>query len=94
MSSVTDPFIVIEGGLVANDPELPVYNLDVLDTDFVDQETFCDVSVMRDRASAHASRLSQDLKHGYYAAQIAALTQIVERCEKWMQGNVAYDPDR
>lgn len=33
-----DPYILIEGGIVQNDPILPVYNLDILEADVQDPE--------------------------------------------------------
>ena len=33
MDDYQDPFVIIEGGLVANTPKVPYYDLDVLDSD-------------------------------------------------------------
>jgi hypothetical protein len=34
---IGDPYVIVEGGLVQNNPLLPVFNLDLLDADFVDE---------------------------------------------------------
>ena len=46
-----DAFIIVEGGLVQNDPGLPVLDLDVLDTEFENQETVEEVEDLLRRAT-------------------------------------------
>ena len=36
---MTDNFIILSGGLIQNDPGLPILDLDVLRSDFVDEDT-------------------------------------------------------
>lgn len=87
-----DPFVILEGGLVANDPALPVYDLDALISDFIDETAFEEVRVLRDRASAHCTRLAGSFKNEDYEQQIAQLASVVERCDKWLTENTQHDP--
>lgn len=52
MTTITDagadPYVILRGGLVVNDPALPVIDLDILDADFPFPE---DAEHARDRAS-------------------------------------------
>ena len=45
-----DLHVIVEGGLVQNDPALPVFDLDVLDSDFVDDRTIAEIEDLRSRA--------------------------------------------
>lgn len=57
---MADAFIIVEGGLVQNDPDLPVLDLDVLDAEFVDDDTLDEVENLRDRArQAGAFRVAE-----------------------------------
>lgn len=47
---MADNYIIIRGGLVQNDPTLEVFDLDVLDTDFVDDAAITEVVDLRKRA--------------------------------------------
>lgn len=48
-------YVLVEGGLVQNDPALPVFDLDVLDSDSVDAATVAEVVDLYDRIAAHPS---------------------------------------
>ena len=46
-------YVLVDGGLVQNDPALPVFDLDVLDSDDFDQATVSEVVDLYDRIAAH-----------------------------------------
>jgi len=46
---MTDPYVVIEGGVVQNDPEIPVFDLDVLDSDLPGLAVWDEIVDLRDR---------------------------------------------
>ncbi|MCI4659613.1 hypothetical protein [Cryobacterium zhongshanensis] len=48
-----DGYVLVEGGLVQNNPALPVFDLDVLDTDAPDEETAHEVLDLYERINAH-----------------------------------------
>lgn len=64
-----DPYIIIEGGLVQNDPALPVFDLDVLADEFPDANTAQEIQSLRERALAEKLR---DLQY------------IADACERWL----------
>lgn len=47
-------FIIVEGGIVQNDPSLPVFDLDVLDQDSYDERAVDEVLDFHRRLSEHA----------------------------------------
>lgn len=50
-----DDFILLEGGLVQNDPILPVFDLDILDTDVRDASTMREMGDLLIRITEHHS---------------------------------------
>ena len=48
---MADNYVVIRGGLVENDTCVKVYDLDVLDTEFPDRDTFDEVLELLGRAA-------------------------------------------
>ena len=62
MSNIgTDPFILIRGGLVDNDPALPHYNLEVLDDDLPDDaEKIEEIRDLIKDLGAHAGNPAAD----------------------------------
>ena len=48
-----DPYVIIEGGLVSNDPLLPVFDLDVLDADIVSGHDIKVAAYLAEQARAH-----------------------------------------
>ena len=56
-----DPFILIRGGLVDNDPALPQYNLEVLDDDLPDDaEKVEEIRDLIESLGAHAGNPTAD----------------------------------
>lgn len=69
ITDLGDPFVLVEGGLVQNDPELPVFDLDILKADFIDADDVQYARELADRARHHgltetAKRLD-DFADGY-----------------------------
>jgi hypothetical protein len=55
-----DGYVLVEGGLVQNNPALPVFDLDVLDSDVHDEETAHEVLDLYERINAHpAARIER-----------------------------------
>ncbi len=48
-------YIIVEGGLVQNDPALPVFDLDVLDSDVNDAGTLSEITNLHERLLEHPS---------------------------------------
>lgn len=48
-------YVLVEGGLVQNDPALPVFDLDVLDLDSYKSDEIAEVVDLYERISAHPS---------------------------------------
>lgn len=103
MSSVTDtsqfdPFIVISGGLVQNTPALPVFDLDLLDSDAPDEGTFEEVGSLRDRVAAFVAergRTMRDRTMREYqrlsASQSTELQRIIDDCDRWLSSHTELD---
>lgn len=71
----TDPFIIIRGGLVDNEPALPQYNLEVLDDDLPDDaEKIEEIRDLIKDLGAHAGNPAAD-------DAIAELTTRLHRIE-------------
>ncbi len=51
-----EPYVLVEGGLVQNNPLLPVFDLDVLETDFITVHDVDYAEELADRARAHGLR--------------------------------------
>lgn len=51
--SSRDDYILVEGGLVQNSPALPIYDLDVLDSDVVDSQTISELIDLYERILRH-----------------------------------------
>lgn len=47
------PYVIVEGGLVQNDPLLPVFDLDVLKTDFITDDDILYARDLADRARTY-----------------------------------------
>ncbi|HRN28948.1 MAG TPA: hypothetical protein PK781_01560 [Terrimesophilobacter sp.] len=45
-----DPYVIVEGGLVQNDPLLPVFDLDILKTSFITDDDILYARDLADRA--------------------------------------------
>ena len=89
-----DPYVVIEGGIVANDPATPVFQLDVFEDEVVDSDTFEEIGRMRDRAAALIAEKGQQLREENRLSdgQRAALQRIVDDCDRWLSSNAQLDP--
>lgn len=48
-----DDYVCVDGGLVQNDPALPVFDLDILESDSVDQYTLDEVADLHARICLH-----------------------------------------
>lgn len=48
-----DPYVIVEGGLVQNDPLLPVFDLDILKTSFITDDDILYARELADRARAY-----------------------------------------
>ena len=57
---VRDGFVVVEGGLVQNDPSVPVFDLDVLDSDLPAAEVVGEVIDLHERMAAHPQKDAVD----------------------------------
>ncbi|MBN9605006.1 MAG: hypothetical protein J0G30_00130 [Actinomycetales bacterium] len=53
ITDIGDPFVLVEGGLVQNDPELPVFDLDILKADFIDADDIQYARELSGRACYH-----------------------------------------
>lgn len=57
---VRDGFVVVEGGLVQNDPSVPVFDLDVLDSDLPAAEVVGEIVDLHERMAAHPQKDAVD----------------------------------
>ena len=64
-------FVVVEGGLVTNDPGLPVFDLDALDSDTMDTDHAWDVLDLCERIADHPDA------RGYLADELVSAAKIV-----------------
>lgn len=65
-----EDFIIIEGGLVQNNPSLPVFDLDVFDSEFIGQPDVDAVRELRQRAMDHLTGKT--------------LVEVVQRCDTFI----------
>lgn len=53
VSGTADTYVLVDGGLVQNNPALPVFDLDVLDSDIQDEASAAEALGLRERILAH-----------------------------------------
>lgn len=81
---MSDPYVIVEGGLVQNNPSIPVYDFDVLRDDFVDADTFESVEALIERLSEHIHSLSPERIDTGRRSELAYWKQ---QCEQWLENN-------
>lgn len=64
-------YIVVRGGLVQNTPALPIFDMDVLDSDFIDDSTREEVRDLRERLLS-------------MAGQYPVLAELAAECDRWL----------
>jgi hypothetical protein len=75
--SPKDPFVILSGGLILSDPELPVFDMDVLQVEDADSDTWLEVTDL-------CGRLIAQIEITETSSQRRMLQEQVDACERWL----------